>query len=165
MAGSAILGSNLIDELVPIIDECRETLHADFGYRQYRVYLVRRRWSGTRRGEGTLSAISSTELVPSPRVEWRPLKTDLTEIGLDEDGPIVITEVSLTYTEAELTGQTIAATDEFFYGFTETAGLGQSIRDRTFVPSSRPLIADREKNMGWQVELVKSDAPALPAWH
>lgn len=153
MAGSAVLGTNLVDELVPMVDELKGDLYRDMGVRQYRTYLVRRRWSGARRSEGTVTVLSRTELTPAPRVDFGGLRTQLEPHGFLEDGSVRLTEVSLTYTEAELTGRPLADNEEFFYKLVDAHG--QASKTRYFTPTDAPLEVDREKNIGWRVPLKR----------
>jgi hypothetical protein len=150
---SSILGDNLIDDLVPTVDELRAELYADFGVTQYEVRLVKRRWSGTRRGEGTITVLQ--DLVMSPA----PLFVDgdryrLMPHGRDEIGDAVLLEVSLMYTEAELTGGTIAENEEFFYEVRDARG--QVIATQHF-ELAEPPSTDREKSIGWTVKLRRAE--------
>lgn len=153
MTGSAVLGTNLVDELVPMVDELKGDLYRDMGVRQYRTYLVRRVWSGARRGEGTVTVLSRTELTPAPRVSFGGLRNQLEPQGLLEEGAARLTEVSLTYTEAELTGKPLAANEEFFFKLIDAHG--QASKTRFFTPTDAPLEVDREKDIGWRVSLKR----------
>jgi len=155
VAGSATLGTNLVDRLVPMVDRLRSSLYPAMGVRQYAVYLVRRRWSGARRGEGTITVLSRVELTPAPRVDFGGLRTQLEPHGFLEDGSVRLTEVSLTYTEAELTGRPLAANEEFFYKLVDAHG--QASKTRYFTPTDAPLEVDREKDIGWKVSLKDCD--------
>lgn len=156
MPGSAILGANLVDELVPMIDELRGDLHSAMGVRQFRVYLVKRRWSGTCRGEGTPTFVYQNEITPQPKVdllsalETFGVQFRQTEFGREEEGDIFVTEVSFTYTEAELLGGTLANNEEFYYRLVDA--YGQGIQTRYFIPS-RPPESDRVKTMGYRLQL------------
>ena len=153
MAGTAVLGTSLVDDLIPRVDELRRDLHADFGVRQYRVYTVKRVWSESRRGAGDALYVNETELIPAPRIDWGSLKQTLSDIGVDEDGSITLHEVSLTYTESELNPSNLAANEEFFFKVVD--GLGQGIAARYFTPQDRP-VPDREHEIGWVVTLRHS---------
>lgn len=151
MPKSATLGNNLVDQLLPTVGALRQSLNAKMGVRQYRVYVVRRTWSGARRGEGTATDVAE-ELTPAPRVQMG-LTYKLEKCGLDEAGVVVLSEVDLRYTEDDLDGHPIAANAEWFYRIDD--GQGQSIRSRTF-QLARPPIPDREKDIGWEIHLRPS---------
>ncbi len=108
MAGSAILGNNLVDSLVPgVIDGIRDALHPDLGVRHYRVYAVTRTYVGEF-GSDDYSDVE-VEFEPQPLVEPYPrantgIHYELEPCGLDEAGLVVIKEISLTYTEHEVSG-------------------------------------------------------------
>lgn len=151
MPGTAALGSTLIDELVPVVDDLRG-LYASMGVLPVRAYVVRRVWSGARRGEGTLSLTSITEITPTPVVDARPRDT-LIAAGRREMGDVTLTEVSLTYTQAELTGGALAANAECFWRLVGVGGQLQSARD--YVVRDAPMV-DRTKHLGWRVELKQA---------
>lgn len=162
MSGSATLGTNLVDSLVPIADELRGSLHADFGVRQFRVWTVSRAWSGGEVGEGSSSDVE-LELTPSPLVkswlnrisglDWR-----LEPCGIDEAGLVRLSEISLTYTEAELIGDGLANGVEWFIKLSD--GRGQEVADRYFTVT-RPPFPDRINDIGWTMELLR--APGVGA--
>jgi hypothetical protein len=154
MPGSAVLDpDNLLDSLIPLKDELEGALNPLFGLRQFRVYLETVTWSGGRRGVGTGSLVS-VEITPSPSVKapnnqgaqhWEG-----TPAGRVEEGELQLEGVSLTYTEAQLTGGSPAAGVEFRYKITDAQG--QGIAARYYVPIAPPF-ADREKTIGWKVGL------------
>lgn len=164
LVGEAVLSPTvLVDSLVgDVIDGLRESLHPDFGVRAYRVYRVIRTWSGQRVGEGVMTQ-EALELRPQPRVGvWNGLRMELAVCGVDEMGEIVLTEVSLTYTEAQLTGGgALGMNQELFLGLAEAHGQGQ--RRRLF-SHTRPPFVDREKDMGWKVWLQPAKGDPGPEW-
>src|SRR5262249_39230250 len=115
MAGSAGLYSPPGDSLLPGGGPLRP-VDTHFRTAAWRVYTVRRTWSGTRRGEGTPTD-DAVELVPSPLVLDRRMRK-LDPVGMDEVGEVQLQEVSLTYTETELLGAVggaLAANVEWMY--------------------------------------------------
>jgi len=167
MAGNATLGTNLIDQLLPMIDSLRGTLHPMFGVRAFRVYTVLRTWAGQMVGDGDFTDVV-TELTPQPRIEqWDGYKWVLMPSGVHEDGLIRMTEVSLTYTHAELTGALDAGqrNQQFFFRLVDA--YGQANEDR-ILRHSRPPFVDREKTMGWICWLMDMNVedgtiPEIPA--
>jgi len=158
MPGSATLGTNLVDSLVPdVIDELRGSLHPELGVRQFRVFVVTRTWSGEAIGEGTASD-AELEIDPQPMVKpyvgvafSRTLMLGLEPCGLDESGSVELSEVSLTYTETELGGPPAdPMRQELLYRIDDAHG--QGVASRFFIPSAVPY-PDREQDMGWRLLL------------
>ena len=157
MPGSATLDQNvLVDSLVEdVIDGLREELHPAFGVRAYRVFTVLRTWSGRIQGEGERSDVV-TELRPQPLVHsWDGRRYELQGCGLDDMGEIMLTEVSLTYTQAELDGGGALGKNQAFLIRLDEAH-GQEQRSAFFI-HTRPPYVDRIKDMGWKLWLRRSD--------
>lgn len=148
MAGSAILDPDvLVDSLVTdVIDGLRSDLHPQFGVRAYRLFTVKRTWTGRTQGEGTYSDVE-TELDPQPKIAiWDGLEYRLEPCGLDVEGELRATEVSLSYTQDELDGGTLATNEQWLLKITEAHG--QASR-AIYATHSKPPYIDREKDMGW----------------
>lgn len=163
LVGEATLDNAvLVDSLVAdVIDGLREQLHPQFGVRPYRLYRLIRTWSGSIAGEGTVTDVAH-ELRPQPKVHvWDGLRYVQAVCGIEELGEVKLTEVSLTYTHAQLTGKPLAANQEAFIGLGEAHGQGQPVHLFTY---ARPPYVDREKDMGWVLVLrrVQSGAPWQP---
>lgn len=157
LTGDATLDpSVLVDSLVPdVIDGLREELHPQFGVRAYRTYRVIRTWSGKRSGEGSF-ADSAAELRPQPRVmQWNGLKYVQAVCGVRELGDIKLTEVSLTYSAAQLDPRDLRANQELFFALGE--GNGQGSPMRVWGHAVPPFI-DREVDMGWVLNLRRVEA-------
>lgn len=154
---SSTFDSSLVDDLVPTVDALRSELLPSFGVRAQRVFLVRRTWSGNERGAGTVTVNSNVEMLPpplltdsAPRAEER--RYELKSHGRDEEGEVIASEISLTYTEDELTGGVFADNVEFYWRVIDAHGQAQ--HERYYVPS-RPPRVDREKNIGWECVLKR----------
>jgi hypothetical protein len=162
LVGAATLDPGvLVDSLVPMIDGLRDGLHPQFGVRPYRMYRVIRTWSGTSVGEGNL-ADAAVELRPQPKVlVWDGMRYVQAACGVEELGDVKLTQISLTYTEAQLTGQPLAANQECFIALGEAYGQAQVTRLFTL---AKPAYVDRTKSMGWVLVLhrVQSGAPWVP---
>lgn len=160
LTGEAVLSSTvLVDSLVEdVIDGLRESLHPDFGVRAYRAYRVIRTWAGQRPGEGAATD-DVAELRPQPRVQvWSGLRWELAACGVIEMGEVKLSEVSLTYTEAQLTGGgALRANQALYIGLAEAHGQAQR---RALFVHARPPFVDREKDMGWALWLQKAQAEA-----
>lgn len=152
MPGSATLDPDvLIDDLVEVIDELRGDLHPQFGVRPFRVFVVTRSWTGLMLGEGSYSD-SSIEITPQPRVlQWDGYKWALLAQGFHEDGVIRLVEVSLSYLYADLAPANLRPNQQFFYVLVDA--YGQQSERRT-LRSYRPPYPDREKDIGWVVDLM-----------
>lgn len=173
MAKDATLTAGvLVDDLVPVVDDIRRSLFdgsGNLGVRASDVHVVVRTWSGTRRGEGTPTD-AVTVLDPTPRIVGIGPDGRLRPAGLEEEGQIALTQVSLVYAESELyrADESLALNQEFFVALVEKHG--QSARTRYYVPSGPP-IAHRGNSkypaggagMGWLVRLRRtSDVPNYP---
>ncbi|HSR79093.1 MAG TPA: hypothetical protein VLN57_21145 [Xanthobacteraceae bacterium] len=161
LTGSATLDpAILVDSLVPdVIDGLREELQPTFGIRAYRAYRVVRTWSGRVAGDGTSIDVGA-ELRPQPRVKvWDGLQFTQAICGIRELGDVKLTEVSLTYTDADLTGQPLARNQEMFLAIGEANGQGSPLR--VWCHTQPPFI-DREKDMGWVLHLRRVEA--APPW-
>ena len=166
MSGSAVLGDNLIDDLVPDVDDLRGYLNADFGTRPFDCQTILRTWLGESglNGDGDFRDVVTT-ITPAPRIEqWAGSKWVLLAAGVHEDGTIRVSEVSLSYTYAELTGAGIGAgpggslqqNQQFFYRLVDAHGQGQEDR---ILKQSRPPFVDREKTIGWVMWLMDDNLP------
>lgn len=158
MPGSAILDPDvLVDDLVTdVIDGLRSELHPAFGVRAFRVFTVVRTWSGGAVGRGTSSDVE-VELDPQPLVHpFTSLRRDQEECGFDMAGAVKLTEVSLTYTQAELLACEAPEGAQHLIKVTEAHGQLQGTK--YFVHKKTPY-PDRVKDMGWVVylELVEDD--------
>lgn len=161
LIGSATLDPTvLVDSLVPdVIDGLRDTLQPAFGIRAYRVYRVIRTWSGRVAGDGAAGDVGA-ELRPQPRVKvWDGLQFTQAICGVRELGDVKLTEVSLTYTDADLTGQPLARNQEMFLAIGDANGQGSPLR--VWCHTQPPFI-DRERDMGWVLHLRRVEA--APPW-
>lgn len=164
LAGTATLDSSvLVDSLVPdVIDGLRDVLNPAFGIRAYRVYRVIRTWSGAEPGDGTFGDVAG-ELRPQPRVAvWDGFRYQQQPAGLESVGRVRLTEVSLTYSDADLTGQPLAKNQELFIAIGDANGQGTTV---ALFTHAQPPYIDREKDMGWVVNLqrVQAAQPWLPS--
>lgn len=158
--GTAVLDPDvLVDSLVTdVIDELRADLYPSFGMRGYIASIVTRRWSGRVVGEGKF-VDTIVEMVTRPLVEvWNGLKYELVPCGLTTDGDIRLTEVSLTYTFAELVGEERANAQTMIM-LSEGYGQGQPV---TYWVHSKPPYVDREKTLGWILWLKAFDSAGAP---
>ena len=153
--GTATMQDNLVDDLAVVADSLRDELHVDFGVRQFQCYLVKASWSGGHVGVGAKTVSYVKEIIPSPRVVLKD-RHDLTEGGLQETGIATLTEISLTYSQADLLGEPMATGEEFHYLLVDR--LGQGVSRRVFIPQDHPW-PDREKNIGWEVKVRRVDTP------
>ena len=156
MAGSAILGDNLIDDLAPDIDELRTDLYADFGVTSFNFQLIKRTWLGSSGLEGDGDYHDETiTLEPPPKIQqWDGYKWVLLAAGYHEDGEIRVSKVSLTYTWNELTGGDLAKNQQFFYRLVDAHGQGQ--KDRLLRQSRPPQVIRDSKTLipGWVMWLM-----------
>jgi len=151
------------------LDELRQ-LAADFGARPYRVFLVRTRFSGNKRGIGAEVLVSEKEITPPPKVEPpQSINRQLLDIGMDEQGGLSISEISPRYTENELLGldpdgKGIPDNETFYYEVTLMREDPGSLRRRRYMIQGVPSFS--ATGLYWTVRLVRSGsdrtAPGIP---
>lgn len=162
MPDATLTAGVLADDLVSVVDDIRGAIHGDLGTRPYRVYLVTRAWSGDRPGLGTLTD-AEVEITPAPAVYTAGLRGELRPAGLEEEGELVLDEVSLTFAETELYSPSLTGTERLLYRIDDAHG--QSGRSRYYVPN-KPPVPQRgdvgDSSIGWRVELrrVNAEDPA-----
>lgn len=146
MPDSVLDPTVLVDSLVPLVDDLRGSLHPVLGTRAHTVEVITRTWDGGRLGVGTPGDVALA-ISPPPRVRQRT-RTELRPAGTEEEGDVIIDEISLTFTEAELHP---AVTDpvEFFYRITDAHGQGQRVRE--FVPRRPPEALRGDPDIGWRI--------------
>lgn len=151
---------DLVAKLAPVVDRVR-SLHGYFGTRPYRVWLVRSRWTGPRRGEGEEVILEEEELVPTPLVTGiESLQSILEGAGREEEGIIEVSQISLTLPEEKVGfgGQErdIPSNECRYWEVRYADG-----RRRRFTPISPP---ERDiRTMGWRVRLRKQVPDRLPS--
>ncbi len=155
----------LVDDLTELVDDLRGDLNTEFGTRAYRVYTVARVWDEGAIGMG-VSTETETELTPQPVVKpyVDSLGYSLEPCGLDEAGFVRVEEISLTYTQEELTGKpvdtngaegsTVEGT-QWIIRIREAHGQLQSYKD--FKLQSPPYPDRLPKTFGWILKLIKAE--------
>lgn len=153
MGGSARLDKSILgDALVGVVDDIRRSIHGALGTRPWRVFIITRRWSGRKVGEGTATD-GVVELDPTPKLT----KSDSHRAGpggLEETDSITLTGVSLSYTEDELwpNGSTSI---EIVYRVEEAHGQGQAPNYYTVVDCT-PRRGDQAGDASdWKIELTQ----------
>lgn len=156
--------TTLVTRLSPVVDRIRQ-FNTRFGLRPYRVFLVHVEWPGRRPGESATepTVISRREILPTPRVRDLSSTSEvLSSTALTEEGGLVIDQISLKYSEDDLTGKTPDLVDpdlprtgsrskEFFYEVVETRVTSPPPIPRRYVPSSAPS----REGFQWKVSLTK----------
>lgn len=154
----------LADDLVGVADLVRGTVHEALGTRPYVVDLVTITWSGTRPGDGTAS-VAVEAVSPAPRVP-QYVRDEMRPGGRDEEGTIEVTEISGTYSEAELykpPGAVLVRNVEFFWRVTDAHG--QGARPRWYVPAAPPKSRrgdEKDAQADWSIRLRLVEPPVLP---
>lgn len=143
-------------------DELRQ-LYTDLGLRPYRVFSVAQQWSGQAVGRGTLSVLSEVELLPTPLVDFTPMRRRMTEGGFTEDGLVTLREISPRYTEEDVQALCCRRSDvpgrEVFIEMRHDARDGQTVR-RRFTIESVPF--RKAGKFEWQVRLRKANPDRAP---
>ncbi len=93
---------SLAEQLGDTVDELRQ-LYTDFGLRPYRVFSVVVVWSGGASGRGDAVVEEEVELLPTPRlVDMKPVTGKATPAGFDEEGAVMLRQISPRYTEDDI---------------------------------------------------------------
>lgn len=140
-----------LDAISSIVDDVRATVHEALGSRTYRVEIVTRRWSGDAVGVGTAHE-HVLEFKPRPLVA-RISRDRLGPAGREQAGDLRLTEVSLSYSTAELQ-PVVDPAMEVAYRVTDTAGQGQ--KPMFYVLAADPVSrrGDRKgDNSDWYIVL------------
>ena len=141
----------LADELVGVVDDIRRDIHGALGTRPWAIDIVNRSWSGQKRGVG-VPTTRILRLDPTPRVE-RVTKDRMGPAGREAAGSVVLSEVSLRYSEAELQ-PSVATGNEIAYRLTELRGQKQV--PKYYVLSAAPVPRRGDKvsdNTDWYILL------------
>lgn len=154
---SSLLGRNLIDRLVPLVDTIRGRLNPAMGIRQWTVTVVRRTWPSGKRGDTSAgpAVLTELELTPQPKVRFSSesgVAYKMRGAGREEEGSITLSEISLRYSEDQLVPQGLGQNVEFFYRLTDAQG--QGLPARHYVPMGPPE-PDREGSVGWTLKLSR----------
>lgn len=143
-----------VDALASAMDDIRREVHGALGTRTYRVFVVVRRWSGGRVGEGTYED-RYQELDPRPLVKL-VTHDRLGPAGPEHEGDATLTEVSLTYSAAELRPRP-AAGEEVAYRVVDTGGQGAA--DGWYVIDQDPVSRrgdNKNDNSDWYVHVRRT---------
>jgi hypothetical protein len=143
--------TTLVDHLSPMLDRVR-AIPSRLGVQPYRVFLLTTRWSENEYGEGTESLVSETEITPPPLVELG-VTIDFRPFGADCSGKLVLSQISLRYSEEELV-PTVPEGTQFYFEVRRTDGAN---RVRAF-PDTKP-VRNGKKGLGWSLQCQISDMP------
>jgi hypothetical protein len=166
-----LVRQTLVSRLIPTVDKIRQ-LYTDLGLRTYRVFLVVTDWSGGERGRGTMTELARTEILPTPRVDGvTGVSQILHATGLEEEGSISVSQISVKYSEDDLLGTVPLVQDstdrrtgkksvEFFWEVVEDRGVcdptgATTARRRRFTPSGAPELS--KDTFSWKINLKKQD--------
>jgi hypothetical protein len=153
------LDQTLARTLIPVADNLRD-LFTQFGLRPYRVKVVRVQWSDGARDQGTPIVVAENHLLPTPKMTGLDGVSEvLNPVGLDEQGSVVISQISGRYTEENLRGMDddgtpIADNEEFFYEVEFISESGQPTFRRRFQLRGAP--AYFAGKFEWQITLERT---------
>lgn len=146
-----LITRSVVRKLHAVADTVRD-LKVKLGLRTYSVRVVRQRWTGKFRGQGAPETWTM-DILPVPRVEGiESLFEVVGAAGKREEGVVVVDQISLRYTEAQLQGwddaapvldsglATVApdARDEVFWEIELVAPDGQPSQKRRFSLARAP---------------------------
>lgn len=93
----------LVEDLGAVADDIRQ-IASDLGARPYRLFSVIQQWSGGQVGRGEASIVQRRELIPRPRVNVNPARTEFTEGGRQTRGYVRVSELSPRLTQDDIFG-------------------------------------------------------------
>lgn len=141
-------------------DKARD-LKAKAGLRPYSVAIVRARSAaGRRRGDGVFDVVGEWQILPTPKVSGMGALSELLNSDqLREMGTIMLSEISISYTEDMLLGRgpdgvAIGQDETVFYEVRWLAPNGSVTQRRRFVSSSPPDL--RAESAEWVITLTRA---------
>lgn len=136
-------------------------LYSRAGLRPYSVTIVRAQAASLRRrGDGPYEVTGEWAILPTPKIgDLTGLQEVLSVDQLRELGSIVLSEISLRYSEDVLqgrgpSGSPIPAGETFFYEVAYLDGTGRATARRRFIPGSAPF-ADMARGQ-WTISLTRA---------
>lgn len=152
--------------LIGVVDRARDIV-AQLGLRPYVVSIVRRQWSGPRRGVGVEDdAVSVLRILPVPVVmDLSGVAQVASPGGLDEQGGVLVKQVSGRYSEDVLLcrdrdGEPADANASVHWEISFTDPTGRPSEARRFTPASAPYY-DPEK-FEWSIRLERASGADRP---
>lgn len=143
---------NLIDKLIPKVDLLRQKAADKFGLPPFDMYRVIRTYASGIIGDGSYTE-SETLLSPPPMVKFDG-GDRLERGGRHDQRTMVATEVSLSYTENWLQGETLSSGQVCFYRLDERNSTTNA-DSTTWILSAIPE-TERE-NIGWKLKFKRYD--------
>lgn len=139
------------DRLVGVVDRIRRRVHGVLGTRPWTVEIVKRIWSGGDRGLGSAKT-SVLILDPIPKVE-RVTRNRQGPAGAEAEGEIVLSEVSLRYSESEIHPKGNRFT-EVAYRLVEKLGTKQKVTYYVVAGDPVPRRGDKSGDgIDWYIRL------------
>lgn len=153
------MAQTLAAKFVPLGDSLRDLL-SKFGLRRYLVHVVKTKWTGGRRGNGTENVVYDEMILPTPKVlDMQGVAEVLQQVGLDEVGSIKLSKISGRYTDEFLRGldeegNGPAADENLYYEIEFPRADGLPGDRRRFQLSGAPMyFAGR---LYWEVNLTRA---------
>ena len=170
MALKGILDSEYKDTLLGsfadgCLDELRQ-LASDLGARPYRVFWIKTRWSGGKRGRGVETVFSEEEVLPTPKVDQlSSIQLQLLDVGTDEQGALSISEISPRYSENQLRGlnddgTAVPENETFSWEIRFSRGGPDLKRRRRFIIQGVPSY--NATGLQWTVRLIRAGTDREP---
>ncbi len=152
-----------MEDLAGVADDLRQ-LYTDFGLRPYRVVSVVVAWSGGAIGRGNASVVSERELLPTPFVDLRPVRSVMRTGGRVEEGEATLREVSPRYTEEDIRTlfhqHPLPRGHEGFLEVRVDARDGNHVRHRRFTVQGVPY--RKAAAFDWTVRMSRQRADRTP---
>lgn len=138
------------------VEDRGNEVEARLGMRPYTVSVVHTRWSGGRRGNGLEELVRVVPILPVPKItDLTGLTVLTTATQVTEAGQILLSKISLTYTEADLQAQGTSPADDVYYEITFLAGCSEEGGARRRFQVRSAAFCDAERSQ-WTVTLVRA---------
>lgn len=141
---ATILGDNVLDDLLDVVDDLRGDLHDNFGTREYRVQAIIRTYTGNRQ-DGYYAEVT-TELSPPPKIDFIRDEFEMNGAGKLSKDQIRITQLSLNFSKDQLLPVVGMQNVKVYFRLIDNHG--ENMPDRIFHLKGLPSI-DRKKTVGW----------------
>lgn len=158
--------ATLMEDLGPVVDDARE-IATEIGWRMREVKIQKIVWAGEFKGQG--DADDRSKPVDVLTITPRPMVAESGRVvaqlvhrhggaGMIEEGNLLVTNISMRYTEAEIKGTGLANNEEQFWNITKVADSIETDTPEATSGMFRLRYAWRRPHpLGWSVVLETVD--------
>jgi hypothetical protein len=142
---ATVLQNNILDDLLPVVDDLRSDAKSNFGTVSRRVYIVTRTYQGTRQ-DGYFSE-TQIELTPPPDIKHMPdNEFVMNGSGKFSKGDVLLMRISLQFSEDQLLPRNPPPNQKNYVRMVDAHG--ENALDRLYHIKDKPIM-DRHNTIGW----------------